>query len=53
MDSGIRFEIDYLQYLDAEGRVVARTETLGNKPDPQFLAAVKKTLAPTGKTKQK
>ena len=31
--------------LDAEGRVVARTETLGNKPDPQFLAAVKKTLA--------
>ena len=31
--------------LDAEGRVVARTETLGSKPDPQFLAAVKKTLA--------
>jgi protein SCO1 len=32
--------------LDAEGRVLARTETLGNKPDPQFLATVKKTLAP-------
>ena len=31
--------------LDAEGRVVTRTETLGSKPDPQFLAAVKKTLA--------
>lgn len=31
--------------LDAEGRVVARTETLGPKPDPQFLAAVRKTLA--------
>lgn len=31
--------------LDAEGRVVARTETLGSKPDPVFLAAVKKTLA--------
>ncbi len=30
--------------LDAEGRVIARTETLGNKPDPQFLVAVKKTL---------
>ena len=37
--------------LDAEGRVVARTETLGNKPDPQFLAAVKKTLAPVKKIK--
>lgn len=35
--------------LDAEGRVVARTETLGNKPDPQFLAAVKKTLASSAK----
>lgn len=32
--------------LDAEGRVVARTETLGSKPDPQFLATVRKTLAP-------
>ncbi len=31
--------------LDAEGRVVARTETLGSKPDPVFLAAVRKTLA--------
>ncbi len=31
--------------LDAEGRVIARTETLGNKPDPVFLAAVKKTVA--------
>ncbi len=39
--------------LDAEGRVVARTETLANKPDPQFLAAVKKTLAPAAKAKQK
>ena len=31
--------------LDAEGRIVARTETLGPNPDPVFLAAVKKTLA--------
>ena len=34
-----------LVLLDAEGRIVARTETLGSKPDPQFLAAVKKTLS--------
>ncbi len=34
-----------LTLLDAEGRVMARTETLGAKPDPVFLAAVKKTLA--------
>lgn len=32
--------------LDAEGRVLARTETLGSKPDPQFLAAVKKATLP-------
>ncbi len=31
--------------LDADGRVVARTETLGSKPDPVFLATVRKTLA--------
>jgi len=31
--------------LDGEGRVVARTETLGSKPDPVFLATVRKTLA--------
>jgi protein SCO1 len=31
--------------LDAEGRVLARTETLGSKPDPEFLAAVKKVLS--------
>ncbi|MEO8002927.1 MAG: SCO family protein [Arenimonas sp.] len=35
--------------LDAEGRIVARTETLGSKPDPAFLAIVKKTLASTEK----
>ena len=38
-----------LVLLDAQGRVVARTERLGPVPDPDFLAAVKKTLAqPTG-----
>ncbi len=34
-----------LVLLDAEGRVVARTERLGPVPDPAFLAAVKATLA--------
>ena len=34
-----------LVLLDAQGRVVARTERLGPVPDPDFLAAVKKTLA--------
>lgn len=34
-----------LVLLDAEGRVVARTERLGPVPDPAFLAAVKSTLA--------
>lgn len=34
-----------LVLLDAQGRVVARTERLGPVPDPAFLAAVKSTLA--------
>ena len=34
-----------LVLLDAEGRVVARTERLGPVPDPAFLAAVKSALA--------
>ena len=34
-----------LVLLDAEGRVVARTERLGPVPDPAFLAALKSTLA--------
>lgn len=31
--------------LDAEGRVLARTEKLGSVPDPEFLAKVKAALA--------
>ena len=31
--------------LDAEGREVARTEVMGPRPDPQFLAAVRKAAA--------
>ena len=34
-----------LVLLDAEGRILARTEQLGGVPGPVFLAAVKKALA--------
>ncbi len=34
-----------LVLLDAEGRIVARTERMGARPDPEFLAAVKGALA--------
>jgi protein SCO1/2 len=36
-----------LVLLDAEGRVLARTEKLGSVPDPEFLAKVKAALART------
>ena len=42
-----------LVLLDAQGRVVARTERLGPIPDPAFLAAVKSTLAASGKRRVK
>ena len=42
-----------LGLLDAQGRVVARTERLGPIPDPAFLAAVKSTLAASGKRRVK
>jgi protein SCO1/2 len=35
-----------LVLLDGDGRVLARTETLGGVPDPVFLAAVRSALAP-------
>jgi protein SCO1 len=31
--------------LDADGRILARTETIGTRPDPEFLIAVRKALA--------
>jgi protein SCO1/2 len=34
-----------LVLLDADGRVVARIERVGGRPDPDFVAAVKRTLA--------
>jgi protein SCO1/2 len=30
--------------LDADGRIIARTEKMGAVPDPEFLKAVKKAL---------
>ena len=30
--------------VDAEGRIVARTEKIGSQPDPAFVAVVRKTL---------
>jgi protein SCO1 len=35
-----------LVLLEADGRVVARTDHVGGLPDPAFLAAVRRTLAP-------
>ena len=33
-----------LVLLDAEGRILARTERMGSDPDPEFVAAVRKAL---------
>lgn len=34
-----------LVLLDAEGRIIARTEQVGSTPDPEFIAAVRKAVA--------
>lgn len=34
-----------LVLLDADGRIVARTDKMGSKADPDFLAAVRRTLS--------
>jgi protein SCO1 len=34
-----------LVLLDADGRILARTERVGARPDPEFLAAVKRAVA--------
>lgn len=34
-----------LVLLDAEGRILARTERVGARPDPEFIAAVKRAVA--------
>ena len=35
-----------LVLLDANGRILARTEQVGSRPDPEFLAAVRKATSP-------
>ena len=35
-----------LVLLDRDGRVLARTEQMGTKPDPEFVAAVRRATAP-------
>ena len=35
-----------LVLLDADGRVLARTERMGSQPDPEFVAAVRKATSP-------
>ncbi len=35
-----------LLLLDREGRIVARTERVGTVPDPEFVKAVRRSLAP-------
>ena len=38
--------------LDAEGRIVARTERVGGRPDPAFVAAVRRALDAAGPARQ-
>jgi len=45
LDDGEFNHSSALVLLDAEGRVIARTERLGAVPDPAFLAAVRSALA--------
>lgn len=35
-----------LVLLDADGRILARTERMGSQPDPAFVAAVRKATSP-------
>lgn len=35
-----------LVLLDADGRVLARTERMGSQPDPEFLAVVRRAASP-------
>ena len=40
-----------LVLLDANGRILARTEQMGTRPDPDFVAAVRKALASPASTR--
>ncbi len=35
-----------LVLLDADGRILARTDTMGTRPDPDFVAAVRRATSP-------
>lgn len=45
LDNGDFNHTSALVLLDAEGRIVARTEKMGSAPDPEFVAAVRKAAA--------
>jgi protein SCO1/2 len=47
LDDGEFSHTSVLILLDAEGRIVARTETMG-KTDPEFVDAVRRVLEDTG-----
>jgi protein SCO1/2 len=38
-----------LVLLDADGRILARTEQMGSVPDPEFIAAVRRATLPPGR----
>lgn len=46
LDDGEFNHTSALVLLDADGRIVARTEQMGPQADPEFVAAVQRTLAP-------
>lgn len=46
LDDGEFNHTSALVLLDANGRILARTEQMGSVPDPEFLAAVRRALAP-------
>lgn len=46
LDDGEFNHTSALLLLDADGRIVARTEKVGSIADPEFLAAVRKATAP-------
>mgnify|MGYP002777055108 CR=1 FL=1 len=45
LDDGEFNHTSALVLLDAEGRVLARTERMGSQPDPAFVAQVRKAVA--------
>ncbi len=46
LDDGEFNHTSALVLLDADGRIVARTEQMGTRADPEFVAAVRRTLGP-------